>query len=78
MAEWRKVSMSEAIRFIRDGHGQPVMHNDRAQGPEGVYDCAIETFDDGTAVACRSKWSGPYSELTPDVDAEPPDWWIYT
>ena len=36
----------------------------------------IVKFTNGTAVACASQWSGPYSEDTPDIDADPPGWWI--
>jgi hypothetical protein len=38
--------------------------------------CCVH-FDDGSMVACTSQWSGPYSELTPDIDADPPEWRIY-
>ncbi len=82
MAQWRKVTMREAVRFIRDGGGVPtdgmpvwaasisIPYGER--GP-----ACVEWFDDGTAVACASDWTGPYSEVTPDVDARPPEWWIY-
>ena len=76
MAQWREVSMRDAKRFIRDGDGQPTNYK-----PEGIeppdYSAAVEWFDNGTAVACLSQWCGPYSEVTPDVDAEPPKWWVY-
>ena len=74
MVQWREVSMRDAIRFIRDGDGQPT---DNQQGPSPPeYGAAVEWFDNGTAVACKSEWYGPYSEVTPDVDAEPPRWWV--
>jgi hypothetical protein len=76
MAVWREVTMREAIIFIRDEAGQPT-----DEQPKGIYPpenaCGVEWFDNGTAVACHSEWNGPYSEVTPDIDAEQPRWWIY-
>lgn len=82
MAQWRKVTMREAIRFIRDGDGQPLDERPRWADDAGEPDTpkgspGIEYFSDGTAIACASDWSGPYSEVTPDVDAHCPDWFIY-
>lgn len=45
-------------------------------GPE--HGCDFVFFTDETCLACHSAWSGPYSEVTPDIDAEPPKWWIGT
>lgn len=83
MASWREVTMHEAVRFIRDGAGQPLN-----EVPEWAAELAlpesnrnelpdVEWFSDGTAVACASDWDGPWSEATPDTDANPPQWWIY-
>ncbi len=33
-------------------------------------------FTDNTAIEASSVWSGPLSEVTPDIDADPPEWGI--
>ena len=33
------------------------------------------TYGSGNGID-SSKWSGPYSEVTPDIDAEPPSYWL--
>lgn len=35
-------------------------------------------LDDGSAVVAVSRWSGPYSEVTPDIDAEEPEYFLST
>ena len=66
--------MKEALRF-----GKSRIMRDESSIKYGPNDsCDIVEFTDGSAVACRSSWSGPYSEVTPDIDAEIPRWWIGT
>jgi hypothetical protein len=85
MAVWRQVSMREAVAFIRDECGQPLDGQGVPSWMDGVPlpefrrygGSGIEFFDNGMAVACCSDWDGPYSEVTPDIDANPPQWFIY-
>ena len=35
-------------------------------------------FDDRTALESESFWSGPYSDITPDIDALSPAFILYT
>lgn len=82
MAQWRQVSMREAVIFIRDEAGQPLDEPPAWSRKAGLPDSnrgspGVEYFDNGVAVACASDWTGPYSEVTPEVDADPPQWFIY-
>lgn len=86
--QWREVKMSEAIRFIRDRECAPLPQEQQwgltvqVGLPEEAAsrNPGVEWFSDGTGVCCASDWDdwdGPYSEVTPDIDANPPTWWIY-
>lgn len=76
---WKTCTMAEALEFAQgktidydhdsNYYNYDVKPSDNA---EVVY------FTDRTAVASESSFSGPYSEVTPDIDIEPPDWWIGT
>ena len=77
--EWKECGIVTAFQFAE---GKTIKRNSYAYDigvtmnhPEG-YNCDCVVFTDGTAVACLSQWRGPYSEVTPDIDAEPPKWWI--
>ena len=70
---WRKVSMKDAMIFIA---GKIVeADHDRRESPDS--NAAVEWFTDGTAVGVVSCVNGPYSDVTPDVDIQPPKWYIY-
>ena len=72
----KECSMEEALEFSQ---GRKIFRGrgGRKRPPE-VWCCSVIAFVDGSAVACESQWSGPYSEVTPDIDAVPPKWWIGT
>lgn len=70
---WAKCSMLEAMNWARD-------RDATADEPGTLPDyaaCGV-IFTDGSALACKSEWVGPYSEVTPDIDAQPPVFWIGT
>jgi hypothetical protein len=60
---WARTSMSVALRHAA---GRDV---DREYSSER---CTVVRFKDGTAVAAESECRGPYSDVTPDLDWEPP------
>jgi hypothetical protein len=69
---WRDATMQEAFEHAR-------YRDIGGERPEGA-DCdeSVIAFTDGTAVACYSRWSGPLSEVTPDIDASDPGWRIFS
>ena len=71
--------MREALEFAMGKQLSPMEGTHSLQ--DGVsppdYSADVQAFTDGTAVACLSCWKGLYSEVTPDIDAEPPQWWIF-
>jgi hypothetical protein len=34
-------------------------------------------LEDGRVVKCYSRWQGPYSEYTPDIDGRPPKFFLF-
>jgi hypothetical protein len=71
---WKQITMEEFAEHVQ---GTKVV-NGVTGGPntwEG-HSAAGIALDDGSAVVAISKWSGPYSEVTPDVDAEEPEYWL--
>jgi hypothetical protein len=80
--KWKQVSLQEACEFMQnktvdqtanrlfqDGYPRDLKLNH-----PGSEDQLI--FTDSSAVVCESNWSGPYSKLTPDIDANPPVFWV--
>ena len=63
MSAWREVTFAEALAWIA------------AHTIVKLQD-ATARFSDGSELEIRSEWSGPYSEVTPDIDADPPTFWI--
>lgn len=75
---WRQVTMVAALahyktRQIAVGATAPLPIL-----PSGEAGREILRFSDGTALAVESRYAGPYSEVTPDVEMLPPDWWVYS
>ena len=71
---WREIPMAEAVAYC-DGRkvADPAYFPGHClQVGNGVL------FTDGTALTCKSEWSGPLSEVTPDVDGEPPRFFLGT
>lgn len=71
--QWRDATMLEAFEHARYRDIDP---DKRLEGTS--FDEATVVFTDGTAVACYSRWKGPYSEVTPDIDACDPGWRIFS
>lgn len=72
--KWESATIEEVFQFVQ---GKEIVNNLTVL-PLGVpWDATVVKFTDGSFVACKSEWSGPLSEVTPDIDAEPPSWWIY-
>jgi hypothetical protein len=42
-----------------------------------LFEMEAVVFNDGTVIKSRSSWSGPYSEVTPDIDANAPEFLLY-
>lgn len=78
--KWRRVSMIEVLDFLltQSGsyrartHDDPFPSDSKCSTGDGVV------LSNGVVIVANSKWSGPYSEVTPDIDAEPPEFWIGT
>ena len=83
--KWRSVSMQEAFDDGVEAGGSAVDQN--AIYPNGFRTFALpkEAKDsspsvlllkNGSVILSESRWTGPYSEVTPDIDAEWPEFWI--
>jgi len=71
---WQECTIGEAFDFAM---GKTIYHGDKYDFDDKPnWRAEVVRFTDGTAVACCSDWSGPLSEVTPDIDAQPPIWWI--
>lgn len=67
---WYVCTMAEAIIHAT---GRKV--DREGKRPEGLdYDSAAISFTDGTAIACKSDWAGPCSEVPHMRD---PTWEVY-
>ncbi len=64
--------MQEALEW---GEGKKVTHASMSAWPQGQEAFGV-ALDDGSFVLAESKWTGPYSEVTPDIDGESPVFWI--
>jgi hypothetical protein len=71
--KWKKATLAEACEFMQ---GKIIDNNGTCNPPN--WDCDVVVFTDGSAVACESKWSGPLSEVTPDIDADSPVFYLGT
>lgn len=69
---WEDCSFREAIAHAQ---GRKLCDDNQPDGLEADFDCLV--FTDGTAIAVRSTYEGPYSEVTPDVSAGDPTWKVY-
>ena len=70
--------MLEAIRFCTNRNPLNLDYSNGLNRYEIDCDYAVINFDDGTAIACRSEWTGPYSDVTPDIDCADPIFQIYS
>lgn len=72
---WRTANMWEALEFMQYRKMWRRITSEFMHGGDGPVD-GIE-FEDHTKVVCESRFSGPYSELTPDIDLDPPMFFIF-
>ncbi len=72
---WKKVSFKEVCQLLQ---GREVVSENNGCVPGAPHggNTTIFVLDNGIEIAGCSDWSGPYSEVTPDVDAHPPEWFI--
>jgi hypothetical protein len=70
--KYREVTLADVCEWFQ---GRKVAKENIVAFPGDKTAYGIE-LTDGSQVVCESDWSGPYSELTPDVDADPPRFWI--
>ena len=73
---WKESSLKEALAFAATRTISE--HHPAKAYTDSPWDADVCWFTDGCAVACRSDASGPYSEVTPDIDLQPPEWWTGT
>lgn len=75
---WQETSLERALQ---NAMGRTLVPGaEPAEFPSECWsgDCDTAVFADGCAIVVLSQWRGPYSELTPDIDARPPKvWWGY-
>ena len=82
--KWKQSTLKEALKFslprkmvdspIAAGQLYPsVMSTNICKEYGGTY----IYFDDGSAIYVASSWSGPISEVTPDISADEPTVYIY-
>jgi len=72
--KWAQCDLFAACRFMQDRtlKGRLADFNGLGESsPDGIE------FEDGTKVAASSSWRGPYSEVTPDINADPPIFWVW-
>lgn len=72
---WYATNLEGSLRFMA---GQTLVPG--AEPPEWPLDCDslgadTAVFADGRIVVVESRFLGPYSPVTPDVDAKPPRFW---
>lgn len=71
--KWKSISFFDAMMFAaRRIPATPQIRVDGADIDEDVI-----VFTDGTALAVRSSWDGPLSEVTPEITATDPKWRVY-
>ena len=75
---WKQVTLKEALLF---SIGRTVVKEyvDTTKFlEEGIVGSGTGvTFNDGSMLYSHSDWTGPYSEVTPDIDANPPRIWLF-
>lgn len=74
--KWRNVGFMEALALARASDSIEAY-----EGPEWPPEARSggvggARLSDGSVLVCSSDWCGPYSSVTPDIDAVPPEWWV--
>lgn len=74
MSSWVKITFREVASILQ---GRQVVREEVcfAVGPD-ARSGEVFTLDNGVEIGAVSVWSGPYSQDTPDIDGEPPEWFI--
>tara|TARA_Y100001935_G_C16979402_1_gene348023 strand:+ start:311 stop:592 length:282 start_codon:yes stop_codon:yes gene_type:complete len=77
-SNWVQINMRQFAAHVQGKAvlGNPTGTNGKA--PWGWKDYEGIVLDDGSAIVSVSKWTGPYSRETPDIDAEPPHYYLST
>lgn len=77
--KWRRVSPKEAFEWCCSRTvTEEVIDYQIVTGAGWPYDEGSGVvLSDGSMVVATSQWSGPLSEVTPDCDAMPPEFWIF-
>jgi hypothetical protein len=77
--EWRKCDLADALDVaIRAGGVDRSSKGGYCRPSKAGSGGDFVTLIDGTLIYSESQWTGPYSEVTPDIDGEPPVFWIGT
>ena len=71
---WTKISFWNAIEWCKE---REVVSETMNEHPPGEWPGSGIVLHDGTKVVGTSSWNGPLSEVTPDVDANPPEFWLW-
>jgi hypothetical protein len=71
--KWREVPMAKAMEWMI---GKTIMTTEFTVFGVGNGQGNGVILSDGTAILATSDWSGPYSKVTPDIDGDPPLFWI--
>jgi erythromycin esterase-like protein len=80
--KWRTSTMAECVEFMRERESAGEWYDYRritGFPPDCEESGTVEgvMFTDGTVVAVEAVQARPYSEVTPDPDYRPPEWYIY-
>lgn len=74
--KWEASDLVTEINRAVANRLQVVTGSQEVRYPRGTnHSGTVVQFSDSSVVYCSSSWSGPYSEVTPDIDPEPPDVW---
>ena len=79
--KWKKVDLTDVLDFAQGKTFEVLCDYSELNNIPSDYDNYLGKpikFSDGTYLIDSSEWTGPYSEVTPDIDAEPPSYWLGT
>lgn len=71
--DWIEIDMPAFAEHVQ---GKRVLGQVIGHLPKGWKAVSGIALSDGSAVISASQWSGPYSRETPDIDAEPPRYYL--
>lgn len=76
---WQQVTFTTIVGIVQGRIIKEIDYSDDDILPYGTsakYG-EIYTLDNGTRIAGFSARTGPYSSVTPDIDDEPPAWFLW-